>query len=910
MATLNFLKVNPLTSVKQKVLTLLQNSKIFVKKGDVDFIANQLQNIDIVQSFIPSEVIEQRSVVTSDSINKKLEGAYIDHLIQYAKLKNLLDGMEEVNQLFQNKVQTAANQILDYESRVKTYKKIQAQKGVYNTILHETFNYDNNFDGSDRKLSVNKIAGTLRLNSSGKLLTTKETSNLSYEILTEGVFVIDENPIDNLFNRNTYSPWFLSLVSRNIIKNNRYAHLDITQYPGIVVMLRVTLPSVQQISRIAYSYFSTDVMDLLGVFYSETYGMDLNSINLKTADVSFYQDADDTAKELNLIEVKDGESQIINAAEIFIVFGQKDFITVDNSFLYDKPPSIPEFQKIVEKHEYKRKKELYGMEPRNRQGGPFFDVDKVMSEVESIGLKTGDKNYIVGLNLFSVENLAYEPYGIFRSAKFTTNGNCVAFSLNVSKKENYSIREAVELYRININGERIPVTTIGTDGKVKDASLIVAVDAENNEYSVETNFIPAIVNGKFKSGAQLFIDRMQILESEYSFVSRTQYGWKILIVSPIAHEGAILTMSYEPATIDHSNTTYDPSQVDMIKVFGKPNIDVNFLTHNPDDFVYIQRNDDEPISFIEGRECVFTEIEGKRFLGITKTSAKGITPKYPYSPSGDEVDQFDLVTYWYIEDKYVAETELDLYLLLKNHSLRQGVSIVTKWSDITWDGISSTINFLTEYPYLRNLIMLEVDKNQYRIEPENQYSIDETGNIKNKREVKIPVTLIQNATDIKIHYTPLFRDASFLESNILNHNDKERFERSVNQTVKLSRYPYLDVGIVSSGRWALTRGIFYHINNFSLTYEPIIVRVNKRKAFNATKYRQNQEDEVFGEDEITYTIKDNEIVFDREVTNIEVETYFLGNSFNFDIEMYKGDSSKYFTTPELKDYNILVAVKK
>ena len=100
---LDAFKKNPITAVKDLVVSLLQNSKIFVQQNEVDYISNILNTSDVLESFIPAAPIEIGPVYSKE-INKKLEGCYIDHYLQYKKLKVLYEGMDECTSIFFNKV--------------------------------------------------------------------------------------------------------------------------------------------------------------------------------------------------------------------------------------------------------------------------------------------------------------------------------------------------------------------------------------------------------------------------------------------------------------------------------------------------------------------------------------------------------------------------------------------------------------------------------------------------------------------------------------------------------------------------------------------------------------------------------------------------------------------------------------
>jgi hypothetical protein len=217
----------------------------------------------------------------------------------------------------------------------------------------------------------------------------------------------------------------------------------------------------------------------------------------------------------------------------------------------------------------------------------------------------------------------------------------------------------------------------------------------------------------------------------------------------------------------------------------------------------------------------------------------------------------------------------------------------------------------TIYPYSKGFIVLQVDGLRYRISGNFQYDNDVTNNIRDKTKVTILRQFIENANDIRVHYVPIFHNALELQSNILTHNDIERFNKTKDSRIELTRYPYIDPIIIGSNRWILNKGLFYNKDNFSIAYEPIVVRVDGVKAFNLTDYRNLNTEINTPEDAITYTVDGSTITFNKNIDsgNIEVQYYFFGNSYFIDIEMFKGDNSKYFITPELASYTTLLAVK-
>lgn len=902
MAELKFLNKNPVTEIRELVLNALQQSGIFRRQADIDFIASQLDTVEPIQSFIPAVAIEERDPVYSEMLHQKMEGCFVDHSILLARIQNLLEGMEELDELYRNQIQSAIDQVDDFESRVRVFKKLRSRKGVFNTVLHETFTNDNNFEGTDRRLEVNRDAGTLRLPAEGKLLTTEERSNLSLEVLTRGVTLIDEAPLDTLFDPDPFRPWFLSFVSSNLLINDNYSHIDLRDYSGVAVIIRVTFPSVQQLNRISLSHFGND---LLGVFYSEEYDQDLNSIAVKKANVQFYQDGEEDTLELNMVEtLEDGTSIIINAAEVMIVLGMKDYLQVDTSFSYDTFPERDELKQVIRNQEFEQRKEQNSLKPIQQE--ELLDPERVLAELEQVDVKEGDRNYIIGMNNFSIQNLVYAPFGIFRSPKFTINGNLVSFGLDVTKKTDFTIREAVELFYININENRVPIGSFDEFGRVADSALLQAVDIANSIYSFSTNFIPKLENGDFEN-AELYLDGLPLLPGGYSIFRKTRGGYEIRVTNVSANEGSIVTMAYSTADLDHEGNTYEPDRFDVIRLIGKPNIDINFITFNTSDFLFIKDNQGRTISFIEGQEINIGEVDEQQFAIIAKTESKGIVPQDVFSPPTEIEAFFDLDNFYYIEIEKVVDITDAVYGILKNERPIYNGNPITSGTGLPTTG---TLTFRTTKEYARNLIVLEVDDRQIRLTPEQQYSIDTEGNIQSKFEFRVDASELAGAQSIFVHYHPVFDQPQFLQSNIVAHNDFETFDSSTEQQIELQRFPYIDETILTSPKWRLSRGIFYLLDNFSISYEPLLVTVNGVKAFNVTQFTEDQESQDFAEDEITYEVIDNRLKFNQDVENVEVKYYFLGNSFFLDIEMFKGDNSKYFTTPEIKDYTVLTAVRK
>lgn len=908
---LDAFKKNPISTVKDIVVSLLQNSKIFVQQNEVDYISNILNTSDVLESFIPAAPIEIGPVYSKE-INKKLEGCYIDHYLQYKKLKVLYEGMDECTSIFVNKVSNITDQILEKESKLQAFKRTQGNNGLYNNVIHETFLQDNNYDGTDRKLSINRAANTLRLNSESRNLVTTETCNLKYEILTEGVTLIDENPLDNLFTRNQFQPWYISLAAKNFIGNKQYSNLDLLNYQGVVVLLRITFPSAQQINRFSYNSFSTDNLDLLGAFYSNYYDQDLNSRNIKSIDITSYKNAEGLSKEVNFYELINNDPQIVNANEMLIILGQKNYLSVNTNINYDVPYTVDDV--IIELKKEERNTRIKNNSIKSiASNSNIINESNVLSKSTSVNLREGDKNFLIGLSLLSVENNVYDAFGAFRSINYEINGNAFGFAIETNKKL-YPIDQGAEMLFVNINSKKIPIASFDLEGRVKDTCILTTISLINNSFLGYTNFIPELENGVIKDGI-FYLNGNLLNPSDYSILRKTPRGYELLITSELAQDGGQLIMAYKTASIDHIGIEYKPERIDMEKEFGRPNIDVNFLSKSISDYIYLRSGTNRYISFTEGDEVSYTEILNNKYLSVLKTNSKGIesSDNDIRTDFTDVESFFNTTKYFYIPIEKVIGIEYERYQVIKNEKPKfdKGSGFTTTW---TWTDISNSteeyITLETNEEYLKNFIVVIIDNVEFRLNNIQQYALDNEDFIQNKKRFRIEKNLLTNFKNIKVNYTPLAITTA-AKTNILQHNDSEKFTQGTsNSSVTLKRFPYIDNEILSSAKWVISRGIFYNIDNFSITYEPLQIKVGNRLAFNATIYREGQQDK-FDTGDITYTVEDRKITFNQEITDpIEVKYYFLGNFFNVEIEMFKANSSKYFITPEIFDFTMFVVGKK
>jgi hypothetical protein len=928
MPVLKSIQTTAYKLLKTKIAGLLTQSRFYQSRNQLDQINAKLESIDPVESFIPSTPIEERSYLSSDIINKKLEGAYIDHLLQLETLRMCYNGLAELNTIYETRIVPAVKEILNMESKINIYRSLTKYRGIFNNIYHDTFNNDTNSTTNDRKLSINKEAGILRMDSYGKVLTRKETCNLKYEIITEGAELIDEGNIDDLLTDDENSRWYLSYIVNGLPKNESYPRINLSNYNGVIVAVRIQLPSIQQISRITLSDFSIASQDILAVLYSDTHNQSLRSLNIRKADISFYQNKNDSSKEMNIYELHNNVPRIINAAEIVILIGQSNYIESENENKFMRTPNTREIIERLNYYAKSRRIELNSI--YNRDASSFIlEPESIVRKVQEINIPKGARNYFIGLSKLIVENRVYEPYGVYQSKNIKVDGNIVAFGLKATEKNMHSIGNATILYSINFGSKTIPVQPYKTHDYVIDSFFLYPVNRELNIYRGTTNFIPMrSETDRTKLGGilEIFVDGSiapQPLVDSIRIVKATETGVVLEVTSTILHENSVITMKYIPAQFDHEGIEYEPDKIDILKIFGKPNIDIKFWSARPEVLFFIKDSSNRSVSLIEGSQCNFVEINGMKFLSV----AKSIFDTKVDNNDGPrhKVNDPTLLTLmdngrYYIPEIHVFTPDDESYVIRKSEipqiMFNGNPTNADNWTTIRTIGteINGEYEFITLYEYARNLIVIEVDKSFYRIPVSGQYSVDTAGSINNKRLVRIHKSLIEGAERIRFHYVPLFYyeiPGLVVTTNISNHNKYDLFAGTTNGGVILSKPPFLDNEIIASGKWTLNGGTFYNRNQLSIVYEPILVYVGNQKARNITKYRDTEEEEIFSPDEITYVVEGNKVSFNKNITDpIRVHYYTIGDEFSYTIQMFRCDNSRYFLTPELKDITMLVASRK
>lgn len=928
MPTLRSLQTTAYKLLKTKMIGLLTKSRFYQSRNQLDQITAKLESVDPVESFIPSTPIEERSYLSSDMINKKLEGAYVDHLLQLETLRMCYNGLSELNTTYETRIVPAVKEILNMKSKINTYGSLTKYRGVFNNINHDTFNHDSNTTTNDRKLSINKEAGILRMNSYGKVLTRKETCNLKYEIITAGAELIDEGNMDDLLLDDESSRWYLSYIVNGLPQNQAYPRINLSNYNGIIVAIRIQLPSIQQISRITLSDFSISSQDILAVMYSDTHDQSLRSLNIRKANIEFYQNKNDSSKEMNLYEMQNNVPGIVNAAEIIILIGQSNYIESENENKFMRTPNTNEIIERLNHYTKSRRIELNSIHDRDASSF-ILQPESIVQKVQEIDIPKGARNYFIGLSKLIVENRVYDSYGVYQSKNIKVDGNIVAFGIKATEKDMHSISNATILYSINFGSKTIPVQLYKTYDYVIDSFFMYPENREQNIYRGTTNFIPLrseLDRTKLGGLMEIFVDGSiapQSLIDSIEIVKATETGVVIEMTSTILHENSIVTMRYAPSKYDHEGIEYEPDKVDILKIFGKPNIDVTFWSARPEVLFFIKDNTNRSISLIEGSQCNFIEINGMKFLSVDKSifDAKvGDNDGPKYKTTDPTLLSLMDDNRYYVPEVYVFTPDDETYIVKKNEipqvMFNGNPTNADNWTTIEAIGteVNGEYEFVILNEYTHNLIVIEVDKSFHRIPVSGQYIVDGVASIQNKRLIRINRSLIEGAERIRFHYVPLFYyeiPGLAITTNISNHNKYDLFAGTTNGGVILSKPPFLDNEIIASGKWTLNGGTFYNRNQLSIVYEPILVYVGNQKARNITQYRETADEEIFSPDEITYTVEGNKLSFNRNITDpVRVHYYTIGDEFSYTVQMYRCDNSRYFLTPELKDITTLIASRK
>ena len=186
-----------------------------------------------------------------------------------------------------------------------------------------------------------------------------------------------------------------------------------------------------------------------------------------------------------------------------------------------------------------------------------------------------------------------------------------------------------------------------------------------------------------------------------------------------------------------------------------------------------------------------------------------------------------------------------------------------------------------------------------------------------KTEFTLPSTY--DSGGVTMCYIPIDPTAATdnISSNIAQYNATEKFTKTKDMKLILSRYPHLDCDIISSNRFDFADGAFFLKWKYSVVYEPIAIYVNGIKARNITKYREDRTSKPtftpsYRDDDYQYYVENgNVVVFNKSLLGtILVYYYKTVDAVQIGVEMYRSNYNRDDMSPEIYSYTLLANIQR
>jgi len=896
--------------IRTKIAEVLGTSSKDLRNYYTGELATVLNKLDFSSPYIPTEVFKS-DLFSSKDINDFLDYLYIDLMILYNDAFTIRDYIDRIRALF---VATIIPQIItagEISTKVRNLKKLESTKYSFTDSIFESFNSLNNQYNYDDKLTINPGAGILRLPGIERNYATPETSNIRIEMISEGLIIIDQSDINNIYNNDYLTPFYINAITGTSPVNNNSISYEFEEESGLICDIILTFPDIVPVSRISFTQFSDATIKVIGVHsslmvnkrvgYSVLEVINLKDINYDNNEIELNFDST-SMRELHIFIKQEKYKSTKNTTKIATYKKVTDYI----NYCAGAMASIDSSGFTENKDLNLQIKEIHDSIKTNTK----FPTDMIMENIRS---------YTMGLFNLKVMNVIYRPGGIYQSPAYSVDGNIDSISY-VSEGETQIVIDnhiiAATLFGININNNNIYLGETNTENEVTDIIILepnliytdgIAEIKTSHPLKLYTHFLPETST---MIPLHFYMDDRHIVITDYIITNSGHYAIIELKSENITmynwSEGDTIILTYVVPDIDYYGLSYSTSEANLLNRIGKPNIFNNNILNIENAYLYSKFGEEE----ISYKESEYTEvlISGELYysVGIGKGEIESI-------PDVIKINTNPIATY--LHNSICTVPATDMYCGVFNESI---APIGNKVIDT-----KQYLEYNTIYPYVKNSIKIYND--QSPVLDIVEYRDDILGDIvpltdliiEDKHTIYI---LSGNVTEFTSYYIPIRNDYAglTLTNNIAGTNISDMFTKVPASGIELSRYPYIDMDIVNSTSFDLDNGIFTYNSLSSIIYEPISVTINGTKATNITRYRTSDMEiekklkEITREGQYMYYISaDGKLIPNTDISgNIVVQYYIMSDSLKVEIQMAKSTLYRDDITPELYDFTILTNTKR
>jgi len=899
--------------VKDLLGQLLQQSLVDIR-GDIPFTMRDVVrrfDMDVTNIIDLDATPIRRDLFRDETVNTLMDSAYVDHYVQYIDAFTLQDALTNLRGLFDSGIMAAVMRAGELKSRIHDYTLLAENQHDFTDVFHNTFNDSYNGAAIDTQLSISPTAGIIRLQSIDQNFCEPEHCNIKLSLISLDPDIIDESDAANAYNNNMMSPYFVTCVAYGDPTNPDYGTINFGEESGILVRLEIKFAGVFPITRVSFAQFSTMPFDIIAMYYSQKATPEWHIDDLDEIDITGYS-SDNNEVEINFDRVY--------AQTVWIVLRQKHYLEAKSQTALDQLLTTSEYLDYV--GGVVERIAIDGFtETEDEQDIAKEIVASIKAQVDRLSDRVEPHARAYTLGVFNVKaaNASYMQYGEYESQVEKLRGNvasvAVAFDGSVDMTASGQVDTAAVFSLVLPGDKEVFLGQTFLDAGVNQV-IDTAIISENtilsggnlipdpeHPYKFKTHFVPA--PDADTVSIRLFVDGYEeVIEPGVDEVSWDGNRLEVRLPAVTCeaynlYDGKVVTMRYEVPAIDRYGRSYDIDEVDILKALGKPNIRDNAACELGDRYMY-HKSGEVYVSYAPGEwfEC---NIEGEDSLFYCIYTGKG-------EAATDDVLQIG--TKLFLPEKLVIPPYDDFYYgVTGDPAADQNAS--TTHDDVTYQ------TYKTDLPYVKGTLKVYVD-GVYTNEV-IEYETDIDGNIAtNDMKRVFYVHRPESESVVTCSYIPLDVDdpgSGYVNTNIAQHTEMERFTGTTDKKLRLSRFAFHDNTIVTSPTFAVQNGVFFLKRKYSIVYEPIVVYINGIKATNIHDYETGLTPEFKPKKRTTdyqyYFEHGDTLVFNEELKgNIIVYYYTLSDSFKTRISLYRSNSFREDQTPELYNYTILANIQR
>jgi hypothetical protein len=899
-------------SAREMIAEQISKSVVDLRGNYPEQIEDAVDGLDFTASQLRYPPVFDK-LLRESTINDLLDLIYLDLFVQYADMFNLQDSMARVRAIFDSAIVAMVNRIGEIASKVRDFSTLSDSQLSFTNTIHESFNSQSNRSASLSRLSINPGAGVLRTAGEVEDYCTIDKSSVYLVPISESVRQIDTTDPNLVYNSDPTEPFYTTLITNTYPSNPSYPSFLFSAYTGAIVDVVIRFTGVFPINRITFAPFSNAPVEVIGLFYSDIIGIGWDEVGLNQITLSEIN-TDNIEVELNFDRVYARELHLLLRQDKFMLSHEEREILHTNS--------------MGEYIDYC----CSAMDRLLREG--FSEVEDVATQISELvdamkrevalpveKLNANTRSYTVGLYNLKAQNVVYSVYGNYESDTTSLRGNLssvsLAFSGNLWHVSDSGAYDTTALFSIaTAEREVFMGVPLGTNNEIIDAVVVeenrkfeqgVMIPVDTHMYKIETHFVP---DDNYLDDLEIYADGEKLDLPDISplglVINKKDYGTEIEVPTEFAlnnniYDGSVVTMRYILSDTDRFGRAYDVESVDILYVLGKPNISDNTSADIFSQYIYtVERDEDEVVTAsrsYEPTEYSPILISGELYYCV-------------YSGKGETIsgDVIEIGSKMYVKDSSVVGPFDSFYY----GSIREEPTFVES-GVVVGSGICN--RFETDAQYVKGT--LKAFEEGYYIPGVTEYETDTPAVVlvgDEKKEILVPSGA---STDIRVSYIPIDKTATskYINTNIAQFNMTERYTKTQDKKVQLTRYPFIDRSIITSHGFDFSGGIFSLKYKYSIIYEPLVVYVNGVKAINMTEYRTGEKpkfpDKKRATDYRYYVEAGKTVVFNDDVTgNIVIYYYILSDSFSTRISMFRSNYFRDDVSPELYNYTILANVQR